>query len=299
MLVLPTNWNWTPKCHHSEASCHDGTSDSERRLGRRHKITEMPEYLRFNPWILTGYRPADLTTIECFKSIGYVHNETVNILTHSLPLLFVLLYFEKLFEERLFVSYLTYCHLVGSITPWLGSLTYHVLMNHRSGKTFYQKLLKADMLGIWITQTFGALTTISSSFILCSQSLCTSLLTIYLILSLFALYKSLTASSAWQRPVSFALLVCVRIIAFIVRLGTHSTYPGVYQHLWHVVMQEVWPILGSIISATRVPERFFPGHFDHFLNSHNIMHVMVLAGGWHMHLAFLTDIQIILDNRQS
>ena len=39
----------------------------------------------------------------------------------------------------------------------------------------------------------------------------------------------------------------------------------------------------------RVPERFFPGRFDFFFNSHHIMHVLVLVAVVHMHHAAKLD----------
>lgn len=43
---------------------------------------DMPKYLQFNPYVLTGYRP--LTTFKgCCFSLFYWHNETVNIFTHG------------------------------------------------------------------------------------------------------------------------------------------------------------------------------------------------------------------------
>ena len=43
---------------------------------------EMPRYLQFNPYVLTGYRPLQNVS-GCFGSLFYVHNETFNILTHG------------------------------------------------------------------------------------------------------------------------------------------------------------------------------------------------------------------------
>lgn len=44
---------------------------------------DMPKHLQFNPYILTGYRPL-LTTWGCLNSIFYMHNETINIVTHGM-----------------------------------------------------------------------------------------------------------------------------------------------------------------------------------------------------------------------
>jgi hypothetical protein len=43
---------------------------------------DMPQHLQFNPYVLTGYRP--LQTVKgCLTSLFYLHNETINILTHG------------------------------------------------------------------------------------------------------------------------------------------------------------------------------------------------------------------------
>lgn len=42
----------------------------------------MPKHLQFNPFVYTGYRP-QMNTWECILSLTYLHNETLNILTHG------------------------------------------------------------------------------------------------------------------------------------------------------------------------------------------------------------------------
>ncbi|KAL0274668.1 UNVERIFIED_CONTAM: hypothetical protein PYX00_002741 [Menopon gallinae] len=53
------------------------------------RLNDMPKYLQFNPHILTGYRPM-LSTVESIKSLFYLHNETVNILSHGIPIVYIL-----------------------------------------------------------------------------------------------------------------------------------------------------------------------------------------------------------------
>lgn len=43
---------------------------------------DMPRHLQFNPYVKTGYRPL-LSAWGCVHSLSYLHNETVNILTHG------------------------------------------------------------------------------------------------------------------------------------------------------------------------------------------------------------------------
>lgn len=256
------------------------------------RLEEMPEHLRFNPWILGGYRPPEQSTLQCIKSICALHNETINIFTHGLPILYVVLNGGQLLSPaQSLPSYLTYSHVISCLSPWLGSFLYHVFMNHKAGAGLYMRLLQADMTGIWITQTFGALTTITVSFIAFSEPVRRAFLLLYLCLALSSLHRGLTARNAWQRAASFGPLVMMRALALLARLSSGQVLDN--WHLTHVLNQEVLPILGALISATRIPERFFPGLFDLMLNSHNIMHCLVVLGGLHMHCCFLTDIQII------
>lgn len=51
--------------------------------------------------------------------------------------------------------FLSWCHLVGSVAPWCGSFVYHLFMNLEMGPNAYYRLLQLDMLGIWISQSFG------------------------------------------------------------------------------------------------------------------------------------------------
>uniref|UniRef100_A0A182UBD8 Progestin and adipoQ receptor family member 4 n=1 Tax=Anopheles melas TaxID=34690 RepID=A0A182UBD8_9DIPT len=104
---------------------------------------DMPQHLQFNPYVLTGYRP--LQGVKgCLSSLFYVHNETINILTH-VP---AMMPWEKDYR------FLSWCHLVGSVAPWCGSFVYHLFMNLENGEGIYYRLLQLDMLGIWISQSF-------------------------------------------------------------------------------------------------------------------------------------------------
>lgn len=43
---------------------------------------DMPKHLQFNPYVLKGYRP--LQDVKgCVNSLFYLHNESINILTHG------------------------------------------------------------------------------------------------------------------------------------------------------------------------------------------------------------------------
>lgn len=52
-------------------------------------------------------------------------------------------------------KFLSFCHVFGSVAPWCGSFVYHLFMNIEKGEKVYNTLLKLDMIGIWVSQSFG------------------------------------------------------------------------------------------------------------------------------------------------
>lgn len=54
----------------------------KQKLSKLLEINQIPAHLRFNKYVLTHYRPPT-NFIGCLKSLFYLHNETVNILTHG------------------------------------------------------------------------------------------------------------------------------------------------------------------------------------------------------------------------
>lgn len=57
------------------------------------------------------------------------------------------------------------------------------------------------------------------------------------------------------------------------------------------MFQDVVSISGGAIGALHIPEKWFPGSVDMYLNSHNIMHVLVVAAVYSMHIATMRDLQ--------
>lgn len=65
----------------------DGPSPSKSLL----QWKDMPSHLQFNPYIYTGYRPM-LSVWGSIISLFYIHNETINILTHGKYFFFFLIF---------------------------------------------------------------------------------------------------------------------------------------------------------------------------------------------------------------
>jgi hypothetical protein len=86
-----------------------------------------------------------------------------DLLDAVVPIIYIVLYWRSMFpwsaiEGNTFLNILGCAHIAASISPWLGSVIYHLFMNYnKGGESFYQLLLQIDMFGIWITECFGEL----------------------------------------------------------------------------------------------------------------------------------------------
>ncbi|CAG0890484.1 unnamed protein product [Darwinula stevensoni] len=217
-----------------------GSSKKTRLLKR----DEVPPYLRFNRYIHTGYRPSDLTWRECLVSLTYFHNETVNILTHLVVIFLSAwgLYVLPPWEE-ITLPYFPAILSIGVMSPWLGSSIYHLFMNHHLGESLYQTLLHIDMLGIWITQTVGAIPQMVAATRCLPWTLRWSIFTLYTLLSFYALVKVLRATDAWARRLAFQLLFIARVCLLLLRV---SPYGGGHPDVaLHVLCQVGGPDEGS------------------------------------------------------
>ncbi|XP_030080768.1 progestin and adipoQ receptor family member 4 isoform X2 [Drosophila hydei] len=249
---------------------------------------DMPKYLQFNPYVLKGYRPLQ-TFKGCLLSLFYWHNETINILTHAIPIFYILAIVPGLMPWDSGYKFLSFCHVFGSVAPWCGSFVYHLFMNIEKGENVYYTLLKLDMVGIWVSQSFGALPLVTATTLCFTPILKWFIITAYCVLSLWGLYKALTASSPWQRRLCFALPFGMRSVLTFLRI--RGMVGGSHMALSHVYLQDGVSILGGAIGAMRIPEKWFPGLVDFYLNSHNIMHVLVVVAVYSMHKATIKDFE--------
>ncbi|XP_050087415.1 progestin and adipoQ receptor family member 4 [Anopheles aquasalis] len=288
--------NIVPPSDASDAQSNGGASST--MLKQMHRLLtppadllewkDMPQHLQFNPYVLTGYRP--LQGVKgCLSSLFYVHNETINILTHGIPIVYILATVPAMMPWEKDYRFLSWCHLVGSVAPWCGSFVYHLFMNLECGEGIYYRLLQLDMLGIWISQSFGALPMVTATVYCWNTPLKWLFIISYSLLCIWGLFKAMTASSPWQRRLCFLLPFSMRIILTLLRISKMGG--GNPTSLTHVFLQDAVSAVGGIIGAMHIPEKWFPGSVDIYLNSHNIMHVLVVVAVYSMHQATVRDIE--------
>jgi adiponectin receptor len=115
---------------------------------------DLPSWLQDNHFIRTGYRPASNSFQKSFASLGYLHNESVNIYSHLLgAILFsisaVLLYIaiKPRYGTATSSDILAFgCFFTGAALCLSMSATYHTLSNH--SPTINKFGNKLDYVGI-------------------------------------------------------------------------------------------------------------------------------------------------------
>ncbi|KOB78813.1 Progestin and adipoQ receptor family member 4, partial [Operophtera brumata] len=99
--------------------------------------------------------------------------------------------------------------------------------------------------------------------------------------ALLHVFLQVGAWSPWERRLCFAAPFCMRLLLAGARA---AHYGGGEPHaLLHVFLQDAVSLGGGVIGAMHIPEKWFPGTVDRCLNSHNIMHVLVVLAVYSMH----------------
>lgn len=247
---------------------------------------DLPVPWRVNPHILKGYRFSE-TKVACVHSAFSFSNETVNIWSHFLGLILILsiaFYFyptSTLFNNSTktdiciaAVFFFAACKCMFCSTMW------HT-MNSITDQTLLERFACVDYTGISLLIAASIMTTEYTAFYCEPLSRWT-----YLILT-----ASLGIGGVilpWHPTFNRADMAWARV-AFYVSLGATGFLP-----ILQLTMTRGWdwagtfyaPILksisvyliGAVVYASQVPERWCPGAFDYVGGSHNLWHFAVLGG---------------------
>ncbi|XP_058286618.1 adiponectin receptor protein 1 isoform X2 [Hylobates moloch] len=241
----------------------------------------LPDWLKDNDYLLHGHRPPMPSFRACFKSIFRIHTETGNIWTHLLG--FFILPSCRFRAVSLF----------GNLDH---AQTKYVLHGPSTGEGGFWDVL------------FG----------------CSALPQLLLALSHRLLSFRESLSDFFQPRLIYLSIVCVLGISAIIvaqwdRFATpkhRQTRAGVFLGLglsgvvptmhftiaegfvkattvgqmgWFFLMAVMY-ITGAGLYAARIPERFFPGKFDIWFQSHQIFHVLVVAAAF-VHFYGVSNLQ--------
>ena len=111
------------------------TADGVQKLV---KWTDLPHWQQDNQHIHGSYRPASNSCKDSFASLGYLHNETINIFSHLIPALLSLpaglvlyTWLEPRYDRASKPDVLAFsCFFLGTLLCLGMSATYHTIGNH-------------------------------------------------------------------------------------------------------------------------------------------------------------------------
>ncbi|EDK43592.1 hypothetical protein LELG_01771 [Lodderomyces elongisporus NRRL YB-4239] len=277
----------------------DNESANRRRLAFYH---ELDDWQQDNHYIKSGYVKGTSSYLDSIKSLGYLHNETVNIYSHLLPSsisFWAILYYIN-FQLTIYDNYLgiweklnflqfgaacTFCMFMSSV--------FHCLKSHSHKVSRFGNQL--DYFGIVILITCSLISIILFSYYnLPFQKWLFVGITLFFgtVCTIFTLHPEFSKNT--YRPFRSAMFIMFGLsgvlpIANAVYLFGFETTKARSGLIW-LILEGVFYILGAVLYAMRFPERighldskehiFKPGRFDIFGHSHQIFHVLVVVAAF-------------------
>ncbi|KAF9966776.1 hypothetical protein BGZ70_001278 [Mortierella alpina] len=250
---------------------------------------ELPAWMQDNPAIMTGYRRPTFSYRKALRSLGYLHNESVNIWSHLLgAVAFLILapisYF-KVVDVLDSIQWtdvaVFYAFLAGAIICLSMSASFHTFSCH--SEPICSQWNRCDYVGIVFLIVGSFYPAIFYGFYCHKtwQIMYISLISTFGAATIFVVMRPKFRSPQfrWVRSGLFlgmGLSGLFPIVHGIVLYGFAMAQRAVA--LNYMFCMGAAYVFGALIYGSRVPECFFPGKFDHFAASHQIFHVCVLIG---------------------
>lgn len=246
----------------------------------------LPEPWRVNPHIKNGYRFSE-TKIDCIRSCFTLSNEFVNIWSHAIGLVIVLvLAFYVYPSTPAFASatrfdiFIAGCFFFAACKCLVCSTMWHT-MSSISNQTLMERFACVDYTGISLLVAASIMTTEYTAFY-CEPWSRWTYMTLTFVLGVGGTILP------WHPTFNRADMSWARV-GFYVTLAATGFLPIAqltYERSWAETSFFYAPIMksilvylgGAILYAGKIPERFLPGWFDYAGCSHNIWHFAVLGG---------------------
>ena len=122
----------------SNSANHEDIAKIRSKYSKLLSFEDLPEWYRDNHFTRSGYRPVSNSWIASARSLGHIHNETVNIYTHLIPAI-GFLFGQGIIYHAINNSYpdaspldqvVFGCYLGAALVTMLLSSAYHILLNH-------------------------------------------------------------------------------------------------------------------------------------------------------------------------
>ncbi|KAG0052196.1 hypothetical protein BGZ83_002883 [Gryganskiella cystojenkinii] len=269
------------------------TSYSSTKTSIKESLTctwdDLPLWMRDNPAIWTGYRRPTFSYRKCIASLGFLHNESVNIWSHLLGAIVCIVgspiaYF-KIFGVLETVHWsdiaVFYIFMAGAIMCLSMSASFHTFSCH--SEPVAHQWNRCDYVGIVFLIVGSFYPAIFYGFY------CFKTWQIMYI-SLISLFGAATIVAVIRPEFRQPQYRWIRSCLFLA-MGLSSVFPVIHAlviygsalaqkaiALNYMVCMGASYVIGALLYGSRTPERFFPGKLAHFGTSHQIFHICVLLG---------------------
>ncbi|KAL3130931.1 hypothetical protein ABBQ38_000255 [Trebouxia sp. C0009 RCD-2024] len=127
----------------------------------------------------------------------------------------------------------------------------------------------------------------------CYPRMRTAVLVAYFLTAGACILIGLTAKNNVKRAIPMLVLLLLRFFVVLTRLILNSgSWWASINFLW----MEALTFTGAFVNVMRIPEKWYhsidprmPGKFDYWLNSHNLMHILVAAAMTHYSVGAACD----------
>ncbi|KAL8651513.1 MAG: hypothetical protein Q9226_004680 [Calogaya cf. arnoldii] len=250
------------------------------------RYEDLPHPWRVNPHITKGYRFSE-SKVDCVHSIFTFSNETVNIWSHAIGLIIVLAIAFHFYPSSINFAHSSKTDIFFAATFFFAACKCLVCscMWHTMSSIAEQNLMErfacVDYTGISLLIAASIMTTEYTAFYCEPVSQWTYL-------SLTALLGVAGVILPWHPTFNRADMNWFRVLFYISLAATG--FAPVFQlcltrdttWAWYfytpIAKSVMVYLVGAVIYASQVPERWLRGWFDYAGSSHNIWHLAVLGG---------------------
>ena len=251
-----------------------------------------PEF--HDPFIVRGYRMPCLSFKDCLKSsMMFSCNESFNILSHFASFIFFILIFVLYFKSEMDLkdvkTWPLACSIFGNIGFSLMSTlahTFNSMSVEARHRCFYLDYAAISIYAFCSGQAtffyarpyFSDIQFFKNSYFFDIGSI---------LISIMSTLLNCLSRKKWQsgkyviRTFTYITAYIWNSIPYGYRLVTCNNNSDCNTSgSFLAILNGFFFLMGGILNVSKIPERFYPGKFDCFGQSHNLMHVLLSLGSY-------------------
>ena len=288
--------------NYKNGSLKEGKTDDVYRYSTLLREDQIPQAFR-TEFLVSRYRPRNLTVLDSVKSVFYANNETVNFWSHFLSSVILIARYCSVVWNHNPSTHHFYFPLasftLGCCTMYTMSCVAHMFSSMTELQTHVGYYLDYAAISVY---TFTA----GQAFYFYCHPLGSGLL-LYDWRELFLFVSALISFSAtfnccksrhqWLnlrfivRTGFYILCWMHNCSPYFVRLFVCSSDPACNPDSIRLFAGCLLSFTAAaVVNVTRVPERFVPGFFDFIGQSHNFLHILTTIGDHFAFSVFLSDL---------